>query len=89
VVVIAAGLVLLVGHLALIGQGIARRTPSAHDVGVFGATLGETKLPRSGLGFDRSDGPWVSSRGHRCSLSERSYLPFLSFLFFFLANPVS
>jgi hypothetical protein len=54
------------------------------------APLGQTKLSRSGLGANKSDGPWRSSRGHRRSLGRRGYLPFLSFLIFFLlANLVS
>jgi len=40
---------------------------------VLEATLGETKLLRSGLGADRSDGPWLSSKGHRL-LTERAGL---------------
>jgi hypothetical protein len=33
------------------------------------APLGQTALSRSGRGTNKSDGPWRSSRGHRCSVS--------------------
>lgn len=59
---------------------------TAHRVGHHAARPG---LSRSRLPADKKDGPWRSSRGHPRSLAW-GYLPFLSFLSFFLpANFVS
>jgi len=61
----------------------------AHDpriVRSVWAPLGQTTLSRSGLGTNKSDGPWRSSRGHRCSLGRAGLLSLLILLVLLLAG---
>jgi hypothetical protein len=50
------------------------------------APLGQTALSRSGLGANKSDGLWRSSRGHRCSLVRAGLLALLILLVLLLAG---
>ena len=74
-------------------HGTAQRKPPRDDPRIaFGVRtqLDQTVLSKSRPGANKSDGLRRSSRGHLCSLCGRDYLPFLSFLSFFLpANLLS
>ena len=75
-----------------LGPGLEHEEPDevklGHDLDLafapssVAASFGRTELARSGQGANKSDGPRRSSWGHRCW--GRGYLPFLSFLSFFL-----